>query len=225
MSHGQLVATVIGAGAGLVAAGHLARLTVSVPDREAAAWWWGAAAGSRGRLATATLAVVFGALAGRAAGLTALLPAFVLLALFCAPLAVIDFEHHRLPNRLVFPAAIAVAGLLAGAAAVRTEWSSALRGAEAAAAVFAIFYLLALVAPFGYGDVKLGAVLAGALGYLGWAYVLYGIVAGFVIASLASLPLMALRRATLKTAIPLGPALIFGALLVSAFRLVPTALA
>ena len=50
---------------------------------------------------------------------------------------------------------------------------------------------------------------------------IYGIVAGFVLACVASLPLVLMRKASMKSAIPLGPALIAGAFLVVAFQLVP----
>ena len=109
---------------------YLARLTLSVPDRENATWYRGVAAGSQRVLITAGTAIVLGALAGGAAGLSALLPAFVVLALVGTPLTVIDYEHHRLPNRLVYPAAIGAIVLLVMAAAIRHEWSDLLRAVE-----------------------------------------------------------------------------------------------
>ncbi|MBV9592956.1 MAG: prepilin peptidase, partial [Actinobacteria bacterium] len=60
--------------------------------------------------------------------------------------------------------------------------------------------------------------------FVGWAHVLYGMLLGFVIASVVSLPFVALRRASMRSAIPLGPALVAGALLVLAFDLVPGSL-
>ena len=214
---------VTGAACCLVASPYLARLTRTVPDREDRRWWRGRTA-SRGRLAvTAAIATVLGALGGAAAGWTALLPAFVALALSCAPLVVIDFEEHRLPNRLVFTAAGAAAVLLTVAAAVRHEWAPWLRGVEGAAAVFAMLFLLAFISPrsFGFGDVKLGAVLGGYLGWAGWLQVYYGIFAGFLLGALVALVLLASRRASLKTAMAFGPMLVLGALLVLAFDLAP----
>ena len=42
---------------------------------------------------------------------------------------------------------------------------------------------LNLAAPrsFGFGDVKLGGVLGGYLGWFGWSYVYYGVFAGFLL--------------------------------------------
>lgn len=224
MSHHVAAATLTGAGVGLLAAPYLARLTVSVPDRDAVAWWRGAPA-SRGRLAaTAAVAVVLGALAGRAGEWTALLPALVALALVATPLTVIDFEHHRLPNRLVFTGLVLAGVLLVVAAAEQDAWSRLLRAALGALAVFAVLYLLALVARggFGLGDVKLGGLIGAYLGWHGWIYVYYGVFAGFVLGAVVAIALLVGRRATMKSFIPFGPMLILGTLLVLAFRLVPS---
>ena len=134
----------------------------------------------------------------------------------------IDFEHHRLPNRLVYPAAIGAALLLALAALVRHDWSDYLRAVEGGAAVFAVLYLVHILGPFGRGDVRLGAILGGYLGWDGWAAVYYGIFGGFVLGTAVSLALLATRRASLKTALAFGPMLLFGALIVLAFDLTPS---
>ena len=97
--------------------------------------------------------------------------------------------------------------------------------AVAAVAVFAVFCALTVTTGFGFGDTKLVTVLAGYLGWLGWGYVLCGVVGGFCVGALASLVLLFTRRVSLSTAVPFGPALVAGALLVSAFGLVPAGLA
>lgn len=220
----SLAGAVTGAAACLVATPYLARLTLSVPDRDERRWWRGRPAG-RGRvLLTASVAAVFGALAGGAAGWSALWPALVALALVGAPLAIIDFEHHRLPNRLMAVAWVLAATLLTVAAAVRHDWDELLRAVEAGAAVFAVLYLLAFAAPrsFGFGDVKLGGVLGAYLGWAGWGHVYYGIFAGFLFGAVVAIGLLASRRASLKTALAFGPMLVLGALVVLAFDLVPS---
>ncbi|MDQ3465383.1 MAG: prepilin peptidase, partial [Actinomycetota bacterium] len=72
----------------------------------------------------------------------------------------------------------------------------------------------ALISPegFGFGDVKLGGLLGLYLGWLGWDFVILGVVAGFLIGTVIALVLMALRRASLRTPVPFGPALLAGAL-------------
>lgn len=213
----------VGAAVCLAASPYLARLTLTVPDREDRRWWQGRPPSSQRLAITAAIGLVLGALAGASAGWTALLPAFVSLALATTPLVVIDFEHHRLPNRLVVASAVgaAVFGLLA--AGVRDDWHALLHAVEGAAAVFVVLFLLAFLAPksFGYGDVKLGAVLGGYLGWFGWLDVYYGIFGGFLIGAVVGIALMATRRASLKTALAFGPMLVLGTLLVLAFDLAP----
>ena len=224
MSNSQAIGAVVGAAVCLATSPYLARLTLTVPDREDARWWRGRAA-SRARLGvTAGVALALGVLAGLAAGWSALLPALVVLALAGAPLVVIDYEHHRLPDRLV---RVAAAGGIVGlslTAAVQHDWHSYLRSIEGGAAAFAVLFVLAFIAPrsFGYGDVKLGGALGVYLGWFGWLYVYYGIFAGFVLGSLVAIAMIATSRATLKTAVAFGPMLIVGALLVMALSLAPS---
>ncbi|MFN2518462.1 MAG: A24 family peptidase [Jatrophihabitantaceae bacterium] len=217
---GEVIGSVAGAFACLAVSPYLARLTLSVPDRDEPRWWRGRPA-SRARVGcTAVTASALGALAGASAGVSALFPAFVALAMTSAPLVVIDYEHHRLPDRLVRSSAGAGVVLLTVAALVREDWHPLLRAIEGAAAVFAVLFLLAFASPrsFGFGDVKLGAILGLYLGWFGWTYVYFGIFAGFLLGSLVSLALLATRRASLKTALAFGPMLVVGALLVLALR-------
>ena len=214
-------AVALAAGIGLLTAPYLARLTLSVPDREDARWWTGRAASPRRTAVTAVIALVLGALAGAAAGWTALLPAFVALALITAPLVPIDLEHHRLPNRLTFLAGAAAAALLTLAAATRHEWHAWLRALEGAAAVYAVLFVIMMLASFGFGDVKLGGVLGAYLGWYSWSAVYYGMLAGFVVGAVVAVGLLAAKKATRKTAIAFGPWMTLGALLVLAFDLVP----
>lgn len=216
--------TAVAAGLCLAASPYLARLTRTVPDRDNRRWWRGAPVDRTRLLATAAVAVVVGALAGAAAGWSALLPAFVALALAGIPLVVIDFEHHRLPNRLVYPAALAAGVLLAVAAAVDDDWSNYLRAVEAAAVAYAALLLLKFISPrsFGWGDVRLGGVLGAYLGYHGWVTVYYGLFAGFVLGAVVALVMISARRATMKTALAFGPMLLLGALLVLAVDLSPS---
>lgn len=220
----ELAGALVAAGVCLAGAPYLARLTVSVPDQDATRWWAGRTASHTRTAATAVTGAVLGTLGGAAAGFTVLLPAFVLLALVGAPLTVIDCEHHRLPNRLVLIAAAGGAVLLTLTAAERDDWQSLLRAAEGGAVVYLVLFLLALISPksFGYGDVKLAGILGAYLGWFGWAYVYYGIFGGFLIGAVVSIGLLATGKATMKTAIPFGPMLIVGALIVLAFDLVPS---
>lgn len=217
---GAVAGAAVGAALCLAASPYLARLTLTVPDRAERGWWRGRPAGRHRVAWTALTAFALGALSGAAAGWSAILPAFLALALTMTPLVVIDFEHHRLPDRLVRTAAALGLVLLSFAALVDRDPHALVRAGGGATAVFAVLFLLAFASPrsFGFGDVKLGAVLGGYLGWFGWRYVYFGIFAGFLLGMLIALALLASRRASLKSALAFGPMLVLGALLVLAFR-------
>jgi leader peptidase (prepilin peptidase)/N-methyltransferase len=220
----MIVGALVAVAVCLAATPYLARLTLTVPDRDNAAWWRGAQV-DRTRLAkTAIAAVVIGALAGAASGWSALLPAYLCIALTGIPLTVIDYEHHRLPNRLVYPAAVGAAALLALAAAIDDAWPDYLRALEGAAVAYVALFVLKFISPrsFGWGDVRLGGVLGAYLGFHGWLAVYYGLFGGFLLGSLVAIVLLAARRATMKTALAFGPMLLLGALIVLAFDITPS---
>ncbi len=219
---GPLAAAALGAAAGLALSPLLARWVLSAPDRGNPRWWRPASAPhpSPGLTAlTAAAAAAGGALAGAAAGWTAGLPAFVALGLLSAVLAVVDVRTHRLPDRLTGTAAALTAALLLAAVALGPPTlADAGRAGLGAGAALAGLGALRLAAPtgLGFGDVKLGGVLGLALGWLGWSAVFLGLAAGFVLGAVAALALLAVGRAGLRTAVPFGPSLIAGALLVAA---------
>lgn len=163
---------------------------------------------------------MLGFAAGHAAGWSACLVAFTVLGALTTPLLIVDIEHHRLPDRLIAPAAIGGLILLSIAAAVRHDWSTLGRSVAAGGIVTALFGALAVASPssIGLGDVKLSGVIAIYLGWLGWSKVLYGIFAGFAIGAVIATILLACRRASRTTTIPFGPELIVGALLAAAWH-------
>jgi len=162
----------------------------------------------------AVTAVVF-ALLGARFGFSAELPAFLYGAAAGIALAAIDLTHHRLPNALTLPSYVIAGGLLGLAALVRGELGPFLRALAGMAVLYALYYLLMLIYPagMGFGDVKLAGVVGLYLGWLGWAEVIIGGFLGFVIGALAGLGLMAAGRATRKSALPFGPAMLLGALI------------
>jgi leader peptidase (prepilin peptidase)/N-methyltransferase len=120
-----------------------------------------------------------------------------------AAAAVIDLREHRIPNRIVLPAAAACA-VLAG--------PGILRHSLAALALVAVLLLLALVQPaaLGMGDIKAALLIALALG----AAAVPALVIGLGLAAATGAALM-LRygRSALATALPLAPFLAAGAAL------------
>lgn len=167
-------------------------------------------------------------------------PAFWLVLAAClyflvmaARLTVIDIRSHLLPNRIVFPSyGVAGALLLASAlfvalggplgdAAISGRISDggaalfgvpSLRILAAGAALWLFYFVLRVIYPpgMGFGDVKLAGVLGMYLGYLGWAHVVAGTFAAFLLGGLWGLLILAARRGTLKSAIPFGPFMLLG---------------
>jgi leader peptidase (prepilin peptidase)/N-methyltransferase len=211
---GALVGAVLGPAA--------AATSVTVPDR---AWPWqrgpsrwliGEPATLRRRaLMTGIGAVVLGGLAA-VVGWRPALAAFLLLGVIGLMLAAIDLEHHRLPDRLTMTGALGCAVVLGADAVLAGSWSPLLRGLLCAAVAFTAFLVMALISPkgMGFGDVKLAALLSLHTGWLGWELAVLAGLAGFAAGALASLLLVVTGRATLRTAIPFGPALLIGAWLV-----------
>ncbi len=149
-------------------------------------------------------------------GLSWALPAFLLLAVAAVLLTVVDLQHRLLPNRVVLPALAGGVVLLLLPALADGAWDQLLRAALGAAALLATYLALALASPggLGMGDVKLAALLGLYLGWLGWAAVVLGALAGFVVQAAVALALLATRRIGLRGELPFGPAMLAGAALV-----------
>lgn len=214
-----LALAVAGAGAAaLLAAPFLAALTISVPNRDIRAWWQVRPLGGARWAATAAIAVVFAALAGAAAGWTGAWPAYLALALAGTVLSIVDVEHHRLPDRMIGSAAVAAVTVFLLVAACEDHWSALGRGVAAAALVLVVLSAVVLISPrgVGFGDAKLGALVAGCLGWRSWSAVADGLALGILAAGRAAVALLAARRTDRATHIPLGPFLLAGALVITA---------
>jgi len=162
-------------------------------------------------VATATL---FVAVTARF-GLAPELPAYLYLGAVSLALALIDLDVRRLPNSIVLPSYAIGAILLLGAALAGHDWTAATRGLIAMAALFALYYGIALAyrGGMGFGDVKLAGVLGLYLGWLGWSSVLVGAFAGFLLGGLVGTALLVTRRAGRRSALPYGPFMLDGALI------------
>jgi len=114
-------------------------------------------------------------------------------------IAVIDFEHHLVPNRLVYPGLLLA---LAGAfVPVPPEPLSALAGGAIA---FGTLFAIAALSPggMGMGDVKLAAFVGLSLGFpLAVPIVLLAFVSGGLVGGL----LLMTKRARPGDAVPFGP--------------------
>jgi len=141
------------------------------------------------------------------------LAAFAWLGVVAVPLAAVDAAVFRLPDRLT---ALAYAGTLAPltlAALAAQRHDDLLRAVLGGLAMSAFYLLLFLINPegTGLGDVKLGAALGTALGWLGWIPLVAGAFLAYLGAALYGLALMAARRARRTSEIPFGPFMLLGA--------------
>jgi leader peptidase (prepilin peptidase)/N-methyltransferase len=141
--------------------------------------------------------------------------AFAFLGVLAVALVQIDVAVRRLPDRLTLPAYPAVIILLTLAAAIGGDWSRLVRALLGGIVLGACYLLLGLISggQLGGGDVKLAVPIGLVLGWLSWSTVLLGAAAGFVLAAIAGLALLAARRASMRTLISFGPFMLWGALL------------
>ncbi|MEV6242687.1 prepilin peptidase [Lentzea sp. NPDC051838] len=129
-------------------------------------------------------------------------------------LVLIDWSCHQLPHRVV---AVLLAGGLVQFSVIGVAERSVgplARAGAAAVVVFLVSFViyLRLRADLGFGDVTLATTFAAFLGWFGWQYVLFGLIAGLVLAGIANLVLLAARRISLRDHTALGPALIVGSI-------------
>jgi len=156
-------------------------------------------------------------------GLSWELPAYLYLAAVAIALAAIDIDVLRLPDAIVLPSYAIALILLLPAMIAEHSWAAGLRGLIAAAALYSLYFLLAVLHPgMGFGDVKLALLLGLYLGWLGWSALAVGAFAGFLLGGLAGAALLLTRRAGRKTRIPFGPYMLAGAFL-AVFAAAPVA--
>jgi len=200
----------VGIGLGGVAVGPLLGAVASqVPRGEPV---WPLRRPTRLTVGLSTATGVLAALVAVQFGASWLLPAQLWLLGLAVVLTVTDLQLQRLPNAVLLPGAVVLAVLLVVAAFARHEPLVLIGSVVAAAVLFALFLLAAVVSPagMGMGDVKLAAVLGLALGYAGLATVLLAVLLAFALHAVVSLVLLATRRADRRTALPFGPPLLIG---------------
>jgi leader peptidase (prepilin peptidase) / N-methyltransferase len=139
--------------------------------------------------------------------------AFLYLAAISVVLTAIDIDVHRLPDRVVLPSYLVGAALLGSAALIGGDLEPFARSLAGAGILFAFYLALALAKPrgMGMGDVKLAGVLGLFLGQLGWAELVVGAAAAFVLGGLFGVALLMMKRAGRGTGIPFGPWMFAGA--------------
>ena len=129
----------------------------------------------------------------------------LVLVVVLVPVALIDFEHRIIPNRILAPAAVAAVaiGLITRPVGVPEQLI-----AGAAAAGFLLVVALAYPRGMGMGDVKLAGVLGLFLGRSVAVAMLVGVLAGAVVGGLIMARVGVAKGR--KTAVPFGPFLALG---------------
>ena len=141
------------------------------------------------------------------------LPGYWWAAAAAIALTLTDLDHRRIPDRILVPGIIGAAAFLTLGSLLDGDPWALLRALAGGAAYFGVLLLVALVARggFGFGDVKLGALLGLVLAHRSWSVLLVGAFAAFALGGLAGVVLLAARRVSRKDAIPFGPAMVAGA--------------
>ena len=156
---------------------------------------------------------LFGAVGARFSDSWAL-PAYLVLTAALIAISAIDLELSIIPNRIVYPAAIAGLVLLAFASALEHDWSAFVRAVLGACVAFAFFFTLHVAVPrgMGFGDVRLSFLLGLFLGWLGWFELTGGLFAGFMYGAVIGIVLIAVGARSRRQHIPFGPFLAAGAM-------------
>lgn len=142
-------------------------------------------------------------------------PAYVWWTILGVALALIDVTVHRLPDRLTWTAAGGF--LVLAAPSVWHGYASAwLRATESAALLTVLIGLCALARPnwVGRGDVKYGAAIGAAAGWVSWFELYAAVTAATLLGALVGIGLIATGRASRRSHLPFGPCLLTGTLVV-----------
>jgi leader peptidase (prepilin peptidase)/N-methyltransferase len=157
-------------------------------------------------------------------GLSPELPAVLAFIFGGVLLAVIDWNLHRLPTRIVYLTLAGVGVGLIFASLVEWDWvplaTAAAGGMLFANAFFLIWFLTRKffgMVVLGFGDIRLAAVLGLLLGWYGLPYVLYGAIAGHLFAVVVAVA-TCIKKRKLHMRYSFGPTLIAGTLVVVLFH-------
>lgn len=159
-------------------------------------------------------AAVLASLAARFGADVALAP-FAFWALALVALSAVDIERLIIPNRIVYPAAVAVVPLLVAASAVDHRWSSLAQAAIGAAVSFGALLAVHLAYPrgMGFGDVRLAGLVGLGTGWLGLGHTFVAFLCGFALAAVAGIGAGIATGRGRKQRLFFGPFLAAGALM------------
>ncbi len=136
-------------------------------------------------------------------------------------LSIVDIREHRLPNRMVAAALSGTLVLAAASAVAGGDGQMLLRALGASLVAVLAFGVGHVLGGMGMGDVKYAAVTGLALGTIGWSAVWWGHLLGFVLAGGLAVVGLLTGRMHRRSAVPFGPFMALGALLVGVASLLP----
>lgn len=148
-----------------------------------------------------------------------LLPLLLVLASAGLALAVIDLDHHRLPDVIVLPLyPVTLLGLLVSQLIdSQGHWLDALTGAAIWGVTIAGLWLITAGRGMGLGDAKLAPVLGATVGWLGIAESAIGLLAAFALGAITGLVLIVSGQRGRGARMAFGPFLLGGALIAVLF--------
>lgn len=145
-------------------------------------------------------------------GVSWLVPAYCALMAGLLALALIDFDHLKLPKNLVWIHLGGVGALLALSSGIYDNWKALWIAAICALGWASMFFVINFVSPrlLGFGDVRFSLVLGLALGYLGVDYAVLGFLLSNLIGLSITVILVAAKRLTVNQPVPYGVFLAIG---------------
>jgi leader peptidase (prepilin peptidase)/N-methyltransferase len=166
------------------------------------------------RLRTATWSAVFAALFGAVLGWDWALLYLVPLTPLAVVLSVVDWRTKLLPTRLIVPAYLFLLPVLVVLGLVTGDWSALWLALGAGVAVRGFYWVFWRFtrSGMGFGDVRLAGLIGLALGFLGWAELLVGVYAGFLLGALIG-GVLAVAKVIDRKSYPFGPFMLVGAAL------------
>lgn len=172
--------------------------------------------GARPRLAvwTALVSALAGGLLGWRLGADVALLVLLPLVPVMVALSVIDWHTRLLPTWVIRPTYFVTVGLVLAAAALSWDGDALLRSVLGWLALGAFYFVLWFInsGGLGYGDVRLSGILGLAVGYVGWAELLTGAWAGFLVGGVLG-GLLALFKVVDRKGVPFGPFMVAGVLI------------
>lgn len=146
-------------------------------------------------------------------GVRPLLIAHLAMVVVTTMLIVTDFDHLRIPNSVLYPGTLAGLILLGVGSAFETTWGPLLRGLIGAVIYFGLLFLVFLAARgegFGFGDVKLAALLGLFTAFHSYRVLAWALIITAFLGGIPAVILLAMGKGK-KASIPYGPPLILGA--------------